>query len=421
MAKKVPWRTRVKRKIKKNIKEFCKYIGFKMIYPSIYKRKARKPIDSKLVVFADLRDRDMPDNFIGIYNMCKENGCNCIFLSGSMYGENVPQKSKVKAKIKYQITFMKLFAKCRALFLVEYFPLAYLVKPRKETDVIQLWHGCGLMKRMGYAVTSTKWGQSEKQMKRYPMHTSYSLVCTTSPRVRDGFIEAFRCNPEVVKNIGSPRTDIYFDKEFKFNALNKVRELIPNIKGKKIILYAPTFRGQSIPKSYLDSPIDYFLLKTQLSEDFVVLTKFHPLMAGIGLTETQRLRAKGFVYDVTDLLTPEEALCSADILISDYSSIMFEYLLLERPVISFIYDLDTYISDRGLFAPYDQLAPGPYVFDQDELTKAILTVDEWFDVERIREYKNKFMSACDGHSTERIYKYFFETGTKNDNKTEELT
>ena len=97
MAKKVPWRTRVKRKIKKNIKEFCKYIGFKMIYPSIYKRKARKPIDSKLVVFADFRDRDMSDdlldNFSGIYELCQENGYECVFWSGKLYGDEIPPKN----------------------------------------------------------------------------------------------------------------------------------------------------------------------------------------------------------------------------------------------------------------------------------------------------------------------------------------
>ena len=420
MAKKVPWRTRVKRKIKKNIKEFCKYIGFKMIYPSIYKRKARKPIDSKLVVFADLRDRDMPDNFIGIYNMCQENGYECVFWSGKLYGDEIPPKKRLKAKIKAQIKFIKLFAQCHFLLLVDYFPLAYIVSPRKETEIIQLWHGCGLMKRMGYAVTSGKFGMSEKAKKRYPMHNSYTLVCTSSPQVTEGFIDAFRCNPNAVKSIGVLRTDVYFNEKFKQNALNKVRGMIPEIGNKKIILYAPTYRGR-IATSYIDCPLDYKELKVQLSDKYILLTKFHPLMAKDGLTESQRLRALGFVFDVSSLLTPQEALCVADILIADYSSIMFEYLLLERPIISYVFDLDTYIADRGLFFTYDQSAPGPYVFDQDELTKAILTVDEWFDVERIREYKNKFMSACDGHSTERIYKYVFETGTKNDNKTEELT
>ena len=71
------------------------------------------------------------------------------------------------------------------------------------------------------------------------------------------------------------------------------------------------------------------------------------------------------------------------------------------------FDIDKYISDRGLFYPYDQLAPGPYVFNQNELLEKLLTVDQWFDVERVREYKKEFMSACDGHSTERIFHYVF--------------
>ncbi len=83
-------------------------------------------------------------------------------------------------------------------------------------------------------------------------------------------------------------------------------------------------------------------------------------------------------------------------------------MLLERPIISYVYDIDQYISDRGIVDPYDELTPGPYVFTQEDLVEKLATVDEWFDLERTRYYRNEFMSACDGHSTERIFNYVFE-------------
>ena len=253
---------------------------------------------------------------------------------------------------------------------------------------------------------------SEREKKRYPMHTSYTLagISSTGEKVRTGYWESFRCDPDIIKPLGSPRTDIYFDEEFRRSSKQKVCSLFPEIGNRKIILYAPTFRGTSIAKSYIQYELDFKVLKEVLGNGYAFVTKFHPLMAQGGLAESGRLQGSGFVFDGTKLLTPAEALCAADILITDYSSIMFEYYLLERPVISYIYDIDTYDKDRGLFYPYDQLAPGPYVFTQEELVEKLLTVEEWFDMDRIRAYRNEFMSACDGHSTQRIYDYVFGGG-----------
>ena len=406
-SKKVSLPKKITNATRKYAKGIVKYIGYKWVLPLAYKWCARNPIDEKLIVFADLRDRDMPDNFLSLYRMCQKNGFQCEVLSGRPFGDKVPKWKRRKEKWKFHFQFIKLFAQCRALFLVEYFPLAYIVTPRTGTDVVQLWHGCGLMKRMGYAVTSHSWGASEREKKRYPMHTSYTLVSSTSPRVSEGYQKAFRCSPDIIKPLGSPRTDVYYDESFKQAAKQKVRSLIPDIGDRKIILYAPTFRGSSISKSYINVDLNYTELKAALAARYVFLLKFHPLMAGNGFSESDRLQGLGFAYDVSKTLAPDEALCAADILVSDYSSIMFEFLLLERPLISYIYDLDDYIKDRGLFSPYETLIPGPYVFTQEELTKKLQTIDTWFDVDRIRRYRQEFMSACDGHSTERIYQHLF--------------
>ncbi len=396
------------KKIKKKIISICKYLGFKILLPIYYKFCSLRKVDNKLVLFADHRDRKMADNFISLYDMCSKNGYKCVVLSGDVFGKKVPKSKRRIKKIKYMFRFMKLYAQCRALFLVDYFPLAYLVKPRKGTDVIQLWHACGLMKEFSYAVSGTSWGRSEKDMKRYPMHTTYTLATASSPKVCIGYQKAYKCDKSIIKPLGSPRTDIYFDEKFKTEAKARVRKLFPNIGDRKIILYAPTYRGKSLNKSYVNCELDFETLKNKLSDKYIFLTKFHPLMAKKGFKESGRLIAPDFLYDVTEILTPEEALCAADVLITDYSSILFEYLLLEKPMISYVYDIDDYISDRGLFYPYDELTPGPYVINQKQLIEKLLTVDKWFDIERTRKYKEEYMSACDGHSTERIYKYIFE-------------
>lgn len=399
---------RIKKKIRSWMNRISKYVNYKIVVPAAYKRYCRLPQNDKLVVFADLRDRSTPDNFIGLHRMCLENGYECEILSGSVYGEKVPPKRRKKERMKFQFRFLRLYAQCRTLFLVEYFPLADAVPPRKGTKVVQLWHGCGAMKTMGYAGTGKGWGASARDKKRYPMHRHYSLVSISSGNLAPCYEEAFQIEPGIVKGLGMPRTDTYFDQDFISHARENLLKHFPEIGDRKVILFAPTFRGPSIKKSYYKMDIDFTKYKRALGDKYVFLTKFHPLMAKGGLTDSMKVKGTNFVFDVTHLLTPEEALCAADVLVGDYSSIGFEYLLLERPIVSYIFDLDEYVSDRGLFFPYEKTMPGPYAFDQDELLEALLTVDDWFDVEKTRLYREKFMSGCDGKSTERIFHAVFD-------------
>ena len=395
--------------VRDRIKRVSKYVGYKWILPTVYLWYARRPIEEDLVVFADHREREMPDNFVGLYEMCLKSGYHCEFLSGKSFSSSNPKWMRKKLHMQYRFRFMKLYAQSRVVFLVDYFDLADIVKKRPETQVVQLWHACGLLKRWGYAVTSSGWGATEKELKRYPIYVNQTLsvVSSHSMTVKNGYRAAFRCDPEIIKPLGVPRTDSYFNEACVKNARDKIKAVFPEIGDRKIILYAPTFRGKSIPKSYIDHGLDFRTLKNELSKEYAVITKFHPLMVKPGLPESGRIMGLGFVFDATHVLTAEEVLPAADILVTDYSSIQFEYLLFERPIISYIYDIDKYVKDRDLFLPYERLAPGPYVFTQAELVEKVKTVDKWFDIEKTQRYKEEFMSACDGRSTERIFQYVF--------------
>lgn len=403
---------KIRAQIKKTFRDFVKYVRYKIVVPIVYKHYCHLPKNDKLVVFADLRPRDTHENFVDLMKLCEENGYEPVAINGKGYGPGVSKKKARREQIKFQNKFLKLYAQCRALFLVEYFPLADAVKPRKGTEVIQLWHGCGAMKTMGYAGTGKGWGASAKDKKRYPMHQHYSLVSISSENLAWCYEQAFQIEPGIVKGLGMPRTDIYFDKEYIANARANLLKHFPEIGDRKVILFAPTFRGKSIKKSFYNVDIDFQKYREMLGDKYAFVTKFHPLMAKGGLSSSTKVKYYDFVYDATHVLTPEEALCAADILIGDYSSIGFEYLLLERPILAYIPDLDQYISDRGLFYPYEKTMPGPYAFDPDELLEQLMTVDEWFDIEKTRRYREKFMSGCDGHATERIFHYVFDKDNK---------
>lgn len=101
-------------------------------------------------------------------------------------------------------------------------------------------------------------------------------------------------------------------------------------------------------------------------------------------------------------------MCAADMLISDYSSVIFEYSLLSRPMIFFAYDLEEYDRDRSFYNKYEDFVPGPIVRDTDGIISAVRQAQSGFDSAKIENFRNYFMDACDGHSTARIAEAFME-------------
>ena len=393
--------TGIREKLKNGIRTAVKTAGYKGLLPLVYRLCATQPRDEKLVLFADNRDREMPDNFVPLYRMCEEKGWRCEFLSGHAFHDNGPVWQRAGDRVRYYLRFMNRFAQCRTLFLCDYLAPADLVRPRGGTQVIQLWHACGLGKRWDYAIHENGIRTHRKEEDPFPKYVNQNLVCVSSndKTLIEGYREAFDCQREIICPLGAPRTDLFFDPAFLSAAKNKVQQLFPSIGDRKIVLYAPTFRGNDIPTSYSPDELEFRSLAELLSEEYVFITKYHPLVN----SRSRNAGERDFAFDGTELLTAAEALAAADILVTDYSSIFFEYLLLERPILSYVPDLEQYEAERGMFLPYEETAPGPYVYNQDELVQRLRTVHDWFDAERIRQYKNRFMSACDGHSTERIY------------------
>ena len=101
----------------------------------------------------------------------------------------------------------------------------------------------------------------------------------------------------------------------------------------------------------------------------------------------------------------EDALCGADMVISDYSSLIFEYSLFERPMIFYAYDLEEYDAVRSFYYPYEEFVPGDIVKDTEGIIAAVKKAEEDAGAGRIKAFREKFMSACDGNSTERIADY----------------
>ena len=383
-------------KIKKAISILRRKILFFWLWPLAFKLASGKGIDEKLILFAYSKNYTaMPDNLCGLYDFLNREGYDCRIMQS-------PQSS-VK-RILFGLRFQKYYARCKCVFITDNFDPVYAHKPNKGTKVIQLWHACGAFKKWGYSTLDLAWGGSREDMSRFPMHNTYTDVFVSSESVIPCYAEAFNCSESIIKAFGTPRTDIYFDKNFISSAREALLKKFPEIGTRKIILYAPTFRGNSPEQSYNDNPFDYEKLKESLEEEYVIVLKLHPFTAKkYALTYEQKEKYGDFLFDASADTAIETALCAADILIADYSSLIFEYALLNKPMLFYAYDLAQYEHDRSFYFDYKSFVPGKIVVDNNEIISAIMSED--FRQDRIPAFREKFMSACDGNCVKRIAEY----------------
>ena len=290
--------------------------------------------------------------------------------------------------------FVNVFRMLKQLARAEYvlldesdLAISYL-NLRKETMVIQLWHGCGAFKKFGYSL------KPELQEGYY---SNYNLVTVSSPEVVTHFCDAMHLKKGTVRPTGVSRTDYFFDSSKQENARKKLEMVTGKQRGKKIILYAPTFRG-NVDDARLPILFQISDMYSALSENYIIVFKAHPaIKEKLSIDE----KYQNFLLDVTELMMVEELICGCDVYITDYSSVVFECSLMERPILFYVYDLEEYGSERGFYYPYSELAPGPVCRNTSELIQELMHI-ETYDIEHVRQFKDKFMSACDGHATERI-------------------
>lgn len=294
----------------------------------------------------------------------------------------------------------------KAVFLHESSNLLGLVDFRPETKVVQLWHGCGVFKKIGLDTAGQPGGKSLKSYETYPEYSYYSCVTIASPELAWVF-EQFMGIPKeagIIRPLGVSRTDYFFEEAYRAECYRKLHEIIPQAKDKKVILYAPTYRGRGQQRVAPDA-LDVAAMQRALGDDFILIVKHH--QTAKDLPEIPRKARDSFAFDMTrgKGMDIGELMTVADICISDYSSLVFEFSLFERPMAFFVYDLEEYIDNRGLYYDFGQITPGPLCRTTQDLIDYVLEVKDNFDKSEVVAFKNKFMSGCDGHSTERIVAY----------------
>ena len=375
-----------------------KYLTIKVLFPAVYNKNAKKPLNKNKAVFVEVREPAISGSFRLMYDRLKADGEYTVseqYLRTSFTGK--------REYVKRVVRMLKDIADAGVIFLNDSTNALGHIELREGSKLIQLWHGCGAFKKFGLATGELKFGESSSEIRKYPYHKGYSLVTVSSPEVEWAYEMSMDIPKEshVVQGIGVSRTDIFFNEAFLSEANEKVRRLVPEAGDRKIILYAPTFRGR-VATAEAPDRLDIGYMKDVLGDEYFLLIKHHPF-----IKERPQIPAElsSFARDVSDELNIEELIVSADVCISDYSSLVFEYSLMDRPMIFFAYDIEDYADWRGFYYDYDEMTPGPVYTATEDVAEYIKNLPESFDAgdrEAVRAFRQKFMSGCDGHATDRI-------------------
>lgn len=383
-----------KKKFISKLRRIRKHYRYKVYFPKVYSSYCTEPVQENKVLFLEMRFTKLSNSFELIYKALEESGeydlkCSYVqfnFIRGREFTQRVNEMLKELATAKY------VFVDDASLILSS-IPL------RKETVAINLWHACGAFKKFGRSTAELKFGSSAATLDKYPNYGNLTHVTVSSPEVIWAYEEAMHLPKGIVKATGVSRTDQFYDKEFVESRKQKLYEIMPEAKDKKVILYAPTFRGHVATASSPDR-IDFERFCRELGNEYVIVCKHHPFVKNPPIIPEE---LQHFARDLTKYLSIEDLLCCADICISDYSSLVFEYSLFEKPMIFYAYDYDNYCDWRGFYYDYSEFTPGPVVQTEDELLNSIKNIDTQFDKQKVIDFKEKFMGSCDGHATERIF------------------
>lgn len=270
----------------------------------------------------------------------------------------------------------------------DYFYLFRKFGKKPGQKIVQLWHAAGAFKRFGQ--DGTELFPTVDQ--RY--HRAYDLVATSSEDICDVYAKAFGVSEDRVKALGVPRTDLLMDKNYRDDLVEKFFDKYPNFKDKKILLYAPTFRNSKGQNKNIFNPvIDFDDLHEILGDDQILIVSLHPVMKN-------RIPEKKYdnIIQVEEFNT-NDLMLIADVLITDYSSVIFEYSLLKKPMVFYCYDYEDY--NRDFYLDYEKDLPGDLCRTYEDLRSYIKSKNYTTD-ERLLNFQRRYMSACDGKSSKRI-------------------
>jgi len=283
------------------------------------------------------------------------------------------------------------------------------IYPKDDQVYIQLWHGTPL-KRLGYDISISDNAMNSKTeiREKYRVDAEkFRYILAPSEFAKEKFISAWNLSAvgkeNTVLELGYPRND--FLTNYTEQDTERIIKELKLPRGKKYILYAPTWRDNQHKAGvgYVYKPeVDFDKLRKALSDEYIILFRAHYLVAN----SFDFKKYEGFVYNVSQVNDINHLYVISDMLVTDYSSVFFDYANLRRPEIFYMYDLDAYGTEiRGFYISLDEL-PGPIVKTEEELISAVKNPVDYS--EKYRKFNKKFNYLDDGQASKRVVETIIE-------------
>ncbi|PPA70290.1 CDP-glycerol glycerophosphotransferase family protein [Jeotgalibacillus proteolyticus] len=380
------------------------------LFRILFKVFSRFPRNEKLVIFESFHGKQYSCNPRAIYEyMLQED------LDYEMYW-SMNKKDAVKYKgenlhVLQRFSLQWIYKMATAKYWVINARLPQWIEKPKGTVYLQTWHGTPL-KKLGQDITDVKMPgtTTEKYRSNFIKESSkWDYLIAPNLYSKDIFKHAFSFKKEIILS-GYPRNDLlHKNNNLKEIDLLKTKYGLP--LNKKIILYAPTWRDDEyleVGKYKFSLKLDLEKMQKKLGEEYIILTRMHYLIAEyLDLSQF-----KGFAYDVSNNADIRELYLISDLLITDYSSVFFDYANLKRPILFFAYDLEKYKDElRGFYFDFENLAPGPIVETTDDLLKEIgeITVaDSQDNLVKMKRFFDQYCSLEDGYASKRVVEKLFK-------------
>ena len=368
----------------------------KDVIPSVYAEESKNPVEKKVVF---MENGKFPSPTVDLlYDELLKQGQYSIKTFSLMIRMVSDAEYFMNA-----VDYIREAATAKAVFITTANRLMSQFDIRPETRLIQLWHGVGMFKKVGFSTLDSEgFGRSAKSREVYNDYRNYTDVTVAAEEQIWTFEDAFHISRDtgIFKPIGISRTDVFFDEEYRNERRRRLDEAFPECKGKKIILYAPTFRGH-VAQATAPDKLDIEKMAEKLSDDYVLLIRHHEVSKVFPKIPADAEGSFAFDMNRNNIMSTDGLLSIADILITDYSSLGFEFAVMEKPMVFFAYDLEEYLDTRGMYYDYSEITPGPVCKTTEEVADYIADIDNRFDRNAVREFREKYVGACDGHATER--------------------
>ena len=356
-------------------KTFLQYL----LLPLAYELNRKKRVDNNLVILADSKHDEIPFSLKAMHKELQKHNFKILNFCCDY------SKLSLFEKLAKSISFMQYYAQAKYVFICDYFLPVSSCNKKNETKVIQLWHASGLQKKFGYDAKDDLGSFLFVRPTK-----NFDLVSVSAECMRSIIAKNWRLPLENVQALGTSRSDLFFEEGYADKCRKKFYELYPDALGKKVVLWAPSFRGNGSDAEICD--LDGILkLKESLDEEFFFIIKLHP-----------HLQYK-YKIDNCDMNT-EELYAVTDILITDYSSVLYDYLLFGGNVFFYVPDYEEYIKTRGMYIDYREDFKYPVISKIECLKSNILKVRQ-IDEDTLIYYKKKYIDSNDGMASIRIINY----------------